>query len=113
MSSNTEYRVLLQVVVQAKEESMAVDVQKELSALVPGFSYSPIREQESLNDCLEFMATGEVDEAGRQLLIKTLDRGWDVDEDEDLYWAYGFNTKMFNPNVYYLQLEFTPMRKSG
>lgn len=110
MSSNKMYKVLLQVVVNSLNEETAKAVQQELSEMLPQFSYSPLREQPSLVDCLEFMASAEVNEAQREMLIQTLDRGWDVDEEEDLYWAYGFNTKPFDPLIYYLQLEFTPIK---
>lgn len=109
MSSIQHYNVMMQVVVQSAEESAALEVQKELEALGGRWSFSPVREQDSLNDCLEFMATAAVSEEERDLLIRRLNNDWDRDEKDDLYWAYGFNTRMFDPNVYYLQMEFQPV----
>lgn len=110
MSSIQPYSLMMQVVVQTTDEAIGNQVRKELLALAPGLSFSPWREQDSLNGCLECMATGTVTEEERELLLKTLDNDWDQDEKDDLYWAYGFNTKMFDPNVYYLQLEFQKRR---
>ena len=111
MSSTTVYNVMLQVVVHTTSEEEVYEVQEKLSSICDGLSYSPIREQPSLNDCMEFMATGVVDEAMRAHLIATLDNDWDKVEDEDSYWAYGFNTKPFASHVYYLLMEFDPFRE--
>lgn len=109
MSLTNMYNVILQVVVHTNSPEVVQGVQDRLSAICNTLSYSPVREQPSLNDCLEFMATGVVDEKMRQLLIDTLDNDWDKAEDEDTYWAYGFNTKPFTSEVYYLVLEFDPI----
>lgn len=109
MSLTNMYNVLLQVVVHTNSEEVIQSIQDRLSSICPTFSYSPVREQPSLNDCLEFMATGVVDETMRQVLIDTLDNDWDKVEDEDSYWAYGFNTKPFAPDIYYLVLDFDPI----
>ncbi len=102
---------MLQVVVHTTSEDEVHKVQDQLSSICPLLSYSPVREQPSLNDCMEFMATGMVDEAMRTHLIETLDNDWDKAEDEDSYWAYGFNTKAFAPLVYYMSMEFAPIKK--
>lgn len=99
-------RVLLQVVVSSLKEEDVKTVQDELKELVPELSFSPAREQASLENCLEFMATGDVTKEQKQLLIDKLDNDWDISEDGDFYSAYAFNTKMFSPLVYYLQMEF-------
>lgn len=84
------------------------EIKAKLLALCPDLSFSPSREQPSLNDCLEVYASARIDESQKSMLLETLDSDWD--EDEDLYWAYGFNTRPFDSRVYYLQLEFTPLK---
>ncbi len=111
MSSTTVYNTILQVVVHTNSPEEVLEVQDNLLSICDALSFSPVREQPSLNDCMEFMATGVVDEAMRKHLIATLDNDWDQVEDEDSYWAYGFNTKPFMSHIYYMLLEFEPIKK--
>lgn len=104
--SDQLYNVRLNVVVNTPYEESVIAVQNELAAMVPSLSFSPIREQPDLNECMEFAATGVVNQETKQIMIDTLDNDWE--EADDAYWAYGFNTKMFNSEVYYLYMEFTP-----
>ncbi len=99
------------VVVSSMDEADALTVQKELLEIDPNLSFSPCREQDSLNDAIEFRVSGEADAAQKEALIEKLNNDWDKDEDDEFYWAYGFNTKMFDPKVYYLELEFTPITR--
>ena len=67
------------------------------------FSYSPSREQPSLNGCIEWYATADLSDQEINDLLDVLNNDWDGDHyDCD---AYGFNTKMFDENVYYLQFQ--------
>ena len=95
----------MQVVVNTERESDCLQIQKELKAFCPDLSFSPVREQPSLNDCLEFFATAKIDGQCKEKLIKNLNNDWD--EEDDVYTAYGFNTRMFNPNVYWMLMEFS------
>lgn len=111
MFSTMNYKLMLRVVVQTKKEEQIAEVQQELRKLVPTLSFSPFREEQSLDGCLEFYSTGTVEKAERKRLVDTLDNDWDYDEEDDIYWAYGFNTKMFDPRVYYLEMEFSKSSK--
>ncbi len=106
MSSTPQFNVTLHVVVSSLDEDTVHVVQDQLKTFVADFSFSPLREQPSLQDCIEFYASAQIDAKQRQLLIDSLDNDWDQDEKEDEFWAYGFNTKMFNPLVYYMQMDF-------
>ncbi len=91
----------LYIVVNSMDDSIIQDVQQALQALIPNVGYSPYRNQESLNDCVEFYASFEADQDDFEALIPKLNEFWNMDTPwED----YGFNTKMFHPNVYYLQV---------
>ncbi|WP_323089183.1 hypothetical protein [Allobaculum sp. JKK-2023] len=111
MSSTLHYSVSLHVVVSSLDDTTVQIVQDQLKTFVPDFSFSPMREQPSLQDCIEFYASADVTQEQRQLLIDSLDNDWDKDEDDDTYWAYGFNTKTFNPLVYYMQLDFQKLHQ--
>ncbi len=97
----------MKVVISSLNEEDAFAVQHELSELLPSLSYSPCRAEPSLDDCIEFYASGACDNQAKELLTDTLDNDFDHDEEETEYWAYGFNTRMFNPLVYYLSMEFS------
>lgn len=107
--SSPRFNLIAQVVVTAKSEEEAAPVVQELRDMLPDASISPMREQESLNDAIEFYLSAVVNEAQKEQLLNTLNNDWD--EDDGLYWAYGFNTKMWNPQVYYLQLDFTKLKQ--
>ena len=105
MSLTTPISLKMQVVVSTLNEEDCLTVQKQLLEFCPELSFSPVREQPSLVDCLEFYGTASIDQACKDVLIQNLDNDWDVED--DVYSAYGFNTKMFNPLVYYLLMEFS------
>ena len=105
------YSLRMRVVVSSEDESQGLAIQNELANLCSKLSFSPMRLEPSLEGCLEFAASGMVEEQERTLLVKTLDNDWDYDEEDDLYWAYGFNTKLFDQRVYYLELEFSKITK--
>lgn len=104
MDSNKMYDVRMLVVVSTSEESVCREVQQELLEFCPNLSFSPIREQQSLNNALEFHATGTCTAQEKEAMLGKLDN--DFDEEDGLYYAYSFNTKMWDPRVYYIQMEF-------
>ncbi|WP_273235273.1 hypothetical protein [Ileibacterium valens] len=107
MSSKTVKHVTMKVVVSSLNEEDAFSIQKELSSFLPGLGYSPCRAEPSLNDAIEFLASGTCDEVQKDFLIHTLNNDFDHDENDTEFWAYGFNTRMFNPLVYYLSMDFS------
>lgn len=106
MSSKTQNNVRLLVVVDSMDEAVVRDVEEELKQYCPDLSFSPSRETPSLNGCLEFQATGNCTDEQKENMIKNLDNDFDYEEDDGVYSAYSFNTKMFDKRVYYLEMEF-------
>ena len=97
--------VRLHVVIDKEDEDIEKRVKDKLSLLCTKFSYSPSREQPSLNGCIEWYATADLSDQEINDLLDVLNNDWDGDHyDCD---AYGFNTKMFDENVYYLQFRFS------
>lgn len=95
--------VRLHVVIDKEDEDIEKRVKDKLSFLCAKFSYSPSREQPSLNGCIEWYATADLNDQEINDLLDVLNNDWDGDHyDCD---AYGFNTKMFDENVYYLQFQ--------
>lgn len=105
MSSSTPTKVILTVVLSTLDEDKALEVQQQLKSYDENLSFSPCIEREDLKECLEFRGSGDVDEKQKAEMIAHLCDDFDQDGD-DYYWAYGFNTTMFNPLVYYLAMEF-------
>lgn len=105
MSSKTS-KVHLYAVIETLDEPEAEAVCDQIRKLDPELSFSPLREQPSLNGCLEVHATGTADAAQKQALLETIDDDWDANEEESEFQAYGFNTKMMNPLLYYVQISF-------
>lgn len=102
-----QYRLRLRIVISSEDEAQGLDVQNELLNICPKLSFSPMRLEPSLEGCLEFAATATVDENERTVLVDTLDNDFDYDDQDDLYWAYGFNTQPFDRRIYYLEAEFS------
>ncbi len=90
----------LYVVVDREDENIVEEVKSELLKFDSSLSFSPSREQPSLAGCLEFYCTGHGDVDS---LLEVLNNDWDGDSEDCS--AYGFNTKMFHPHVYYLQFQ--------
>jgi hypothetical protein len=103
MSSQNKNAVL-QVVVTPEKDDIVKAVQEELKAMVPNAGFSPSRPAPGLRDCLEFYMTAKLTLPEIEDLKSRLNNDWDGEEDE--FQAYGFNTKMFDPRVYYLALSF-------
>ncbi len=93
----------LYVVVDREDEDLVNEVKSELNTLNSTLSFSPSREQPSLAGCLEFFGTGYGTMEEVQSLLDFLNNDWDGEFDDCS--AYGFNTTMFHPHVYYLQFQ--------
>lgn len=93
----------LHVVVDREDEQIVQDVKNALNLLCPAFSFSPSREQPSLCHCLDFFGTAVLTEQEIESLLDVLNNDWDGEMDDCC--AYGFNTKMFHPHVYYIQFQ--------
>ena len=92
----------LHVVVDQEDQTWVVEIQTLLLDKVPSFSFSPWRQQPSLKEGIEFYATADITQQEFEILKHDLNNDWDIYEDE--YSAYGFNTTMFHPHVYYLRM---------
>lgn len=96
-------KATLYVVVEGIEEDVR-RIQDELKELLPDPSFSPCREQASLNNCIEFYATWQAEKGRMKEILDQLDNDWSGEEGD--YDAYGFNTKMFDKKVYYLRADY-------
>lgn len=96
-------RIRLHVVIDQESESLENEIKGQLWEKCSTFSFSPSRSQPSLRDCLEFYGTAELDQKQIEDLLAELNNDWDQEEED--YEAYGFNTQMFHPHVYYLHLQ--------
>lgn len=112
MSSTQRFDLIVKAVFHTMDEKTAAQALEKLRKDVPSLSCTPFREEPSLEDCLEVLGTATVDEQTKEKVLSTWDNDWDSNEDRDgseQYWAYAFNTKMFDPILYYLELEFRPL----
>lgn len=98
-------RVTLFCAVHSLQEQDVERICQFLKSIDPDLGFSPAREAESLIDCLEFRGAGACTPAQKEELLARCNDDWD--EEDGLYWAYGFNTTMFDEQVYYLQLDFS------
>lgn len=96
-------KVRLHVVIDKEDEIVENEVKSELLALCPNLSFSPSREQPILNGCLEWYATADLTDNEIDSLLEKLNNDFDGERFDCS--AYGFNTKMFHHNVYYLQFQ--------
>ena len=95
--------VRLYTVVDREDETVVEEVKEAIRNIEPAFSFSPSREQPSLAGCFEFYGTADLSSEKIQNLLAILNNDWDGDQQDCC--AYGFNTKMFHPRVYYLQFQ--------
>ena len=96
-------KIRLHVVVDQEDEAVVELVQNALNEICSKMSYSPSRLQPSLAGCMEFYATGELNEKEIDHLLSELNNDWDGEADDCQ--AYSVNTTRFHPNVYYLQFQ--------
>lgn len=90
----------LYVVVDSVDPSIVESVKEALRKL-GDFHFSPDRIQASLDNCLEFYATIESDHW--ESLLSQLNKYWTIEDEQ--WMDYGFNTPMFHPHVYYLEIK--------
>ncbi|MCF0106351.1 MAG: hypothetical protein HUJ53_06275 [Holdemanella sp.] len=95
--------VRLYVVVDQESEELVDEVKRTISDKGFKISFSPCREQPTLAGCFEFYGTAEMNDEEIDKLLAYLNNDWDGDRDNCS--SYGFNTKMFHPNVYYIQFQ--------
>lgn len=113
MSLKQRFDLVLKVVVHPGSQPVLQRGLDALKADLPALSFSPAREAQGLEDCLECIGSAVVDEEQKALILSKWDNDWDESEERgglEYYWAYAFNTKMFAPELYYLELEFRPVR---
>lgn len=90
----------LYVMISSHNESDIEQVKNELLTIDSRFSISCHRDCPHLKEGVDFYATININEDEIQLLLNQLNNDWDGDYEECS--CYGFNTKMFNSLVYYL-----------
>ena len=94
----------LYIVVTPALEQTVHQVQTRLRQALPDLSFSPAAEQQSLENCLEFHGTADCTGQEAETFLHWLNN--DPDGGDGEYWAYGFNTRMADPAIYYFRLEF-------
>lgn len=95
--------VRLHVVIDTEDTGIEEEIKEQLRSYCPDISFSPSREQPSLMHCMEFYSTVQLEKEQAEVLWQTLNNDWDREFDDCD--AYGFNTIMFHPHVYYLQFQ--------
>lgn len=95
--------VRLHVVIDTEDTGTEEEIKEQLRSYCPDLSFSPSREQPSLMNCREFYSTVQLEKEQAETLRQTLNNDWDGEFDDCD--AYGFNTIMFHPHVYYLQFQ--------
>lgn len=103
--SDKNISMTLRLVVKGNERVLD-QVEAEMRRVCPDLSFSPWIEREELEDCVEVRGSALVSQEERERLLALWNNDWDTDEEDDCYWAYGFNTKMFDSRVYYLLVQF-------
>lgn len=98
--------MVVRLVVNTDRDAVVEAVEAKMKADCPSLSFSPAIPVEELDQCLEARGTATVTSAVKAAILSRWNDDWDVSEDEDCYSAYGYNTKMFDPQVYYLELMF-------
>ena len=93
----------LHVVIESEQDRDYEDIKNKLLEIYPSFSISASREFPGMKDCSDFYITCELNKEDIQPLLNKLNNDWD--EDEGSYECYGFNTKMFDPLVYYISFD--------
>ncbi|MGN1183222.1 MAG: hypothetical protein ACI4SR_09480 [Faecalibacillus sp.] len=90
----------LYVVMSSEKEEDYQMLKEKLLTINPSFSISPYKESNMTRHASEFFVTFQIEKENVQDLLDQLNNDWDGRYD-DCY-AYGFNTKMFDPLVYHL-----------
>ena len=95
-------KALLYIVVKGNEQTVQ-HIQEILRSRIQSVSFSPYREQASLKDCIEMNATFSIEQDEVDALLQFLDNDWDGEKDDCT--CYGFNTKPFDPSIYFMRFE--------
>lgn len=98
-------QVTIFCVIHSSNEEDIQRVIQFFQSIDPSLGFSPGRESPSLNDCLEFYGSGRCTKEMKEQLLSQCNNDWD--QEDNSYWAYGFNTKMFDEKVYYLSFIFS------
>ena len=93
----------LHVVISSEDEKDYESVKEKLTQIYPAFSISASREFPGLKGHSDFYITCELKQEDVLPLLDKLNNDWDGDEGS--YDCYGFNTKMFDPLVYYISFD--------
>ena len=93
----------LHVVIESEEDKDYEIIKNKLLEIYPSFSISASREFPGMKNCSDFYITCELKEEDIRPLLDKLNNDWDGDEGS--YDCYGFNTKMFDPLVYYMSFD--------
>jgi len=93
----------LHVIFSSEEDKDYEMLKQELFNMNSNFCISPYREYAGLKNHSEFYITFQIEEKDVQPLLDQLNNDWDGEYDDCI--CYGFNTKMFNSLVYYLNFQ--------
>lgn len=90
----------LYIIVSSEDVNDEMKIKEELLQICPTFSMSASRSCPHVKNAIDFYITADLKEEDVLPLLNQLNNDWDGEIDQCC--AYGFNTKMFNPLVYYL-----------
>jgi len=93
---------LFVVMTSEKDEDYQM-IKEKLLKINPKFSISPYKESYIEKNASEFFVTFEIEDNEVKNILDQLNNDWDGEEDDCV--AYGFNTKMFDPLIYYLSFQ--------
>lgn len=94
----------LYVIIASTSEEDCETIKQKLTSIHSGFSYSPSRNYPAMKGHSDFFATCDLSEDEVQPLLDKLNNDWDGEKDDCI--CYGFNTKMFDPLVYFLEFTY-------
>lgn len=90
----------LYIIISSTNESDEIQIKNKLLNICPAFSMSVSRECPHVKNAIDFYVTADLKEEDVKPILDQLNNDWDGDYDQCT--CYGFNTKMFDPLVYYL-----------
>lgn len=90
----------IHMIIDSENEVDIQTIKEQLYHLCPKLSISPDRPYQGKAHSSEFFITAQMSKDEADVLIQQLNNDFDG-EDYDLE-AYGFNTQMFHPLVYYI-----------
>ena len=90
----------LYIIISSTNESDEKEIKNKLLDICPSFSMSASRECPHVKNAIDFYVTADLKEEDVKPILDKLNNDWDGEYDQCT--CYGFNTKMFDPLVYYL-----------